>query len=101
MKTAKPAENQADVSHEITVHEAARQLGRRGGTATRDRHGIEFYRKIGAKGGKRQKELYRELLAEFGRLGGRPRRPNLENTTGEEPLEKKEDAVGLGGSPPA
>lgn len=65
----------------ITVVEA----GRRGGTTTRDRYaGTGFYQRIGAKGGKRQKELYHDLLAEFGKLGGRPKRPALEESAGEE-----------------
>jgi len=63
----------------ITVREA----GARGGHSTLERRGVEFFRKIGAKGGKRQKELYRDLLAEFGRKGGRPRRPTLDESTGE------------------
>lgn len=84
---------------EITVAEA----GRRGGCATRDRfQGTDFYRRIGAKGGRRQKELHHELLAEFGRLGGRPRRPHLENTVGEgsPQMKEAENAVGPGGPSP-
>lgn len=58
---------------EITVAEA----GRRGGIATRDRHGIEFYRQIGARGGETTKKRWGHLFAQFGRKGGRPRRPAL------------------------
>jgi len=88
----------AEVPDTITVAEA----GRRGGCATRDRMaGTGFYQRIGAKGGKRQKELYRNLLAEFGRMGGRPRRLNLEDSAGEESSQMKEaDAVGPGDSSP-
>jgi len=64
----------------ITVAEA----GRRGGTATRDRHGAEFYRQIGAKGGEVTKKRYAHLFSEFGRRGGRPRRPTLDEPTGEQ-----------------
>ena len=75
MKTTK-AENQVEVSIGITVQEA----GRRGGHATRDRYqGTGFYQRIGKKGGWRTAELYHHLLAEFGRRGGRPRRPVLED----------------------
>lgn len=70
---------------EITCREA----GRRGGRSTFTRRGTAFFREIGAKGAKRQKELYSELLAEFGRKGGRPRRPVLEEGIGEELPEKK------------
>jgi len=79
---------------EITVAAA----GRRGGLATSARfRGTDFYQRIGAIGGKRQKELYADLLAEFGRRGGRPRRPNLENTVVEGSPQKKEAMVGPGG----
>ncbi len=38
---------------EISVREA----GRRGGTTTKERHGPEFYREIGHKGGQKVREL--------------------------------------------
>lgn len=65
---------------QITVAEA----GRRGGHATLETQGANFFRKIGKKGGRRTAELYRELLAEFGKRGGRPRRPTLDAPKGEE-----------------
>lgn len=75
MKTRKP-EDQVEVSSGISVQEA----GRRGGSVTRDRHaGTGFYQRIGAKGGRRTAELYADLLKEFGKRGGRPRRPTLED----------------------
>jgi len=64
---------------QITVAEA----GRRGGKSTLERRGTAFFREIGAKGGKRQKELYSDLLSEFGRRGGRPRHPSLNKPEGE------------------
>jgi len=64
----------------ITVAEA----GRRGGNATRDRYqGTGFYQRIGAKGGRKTAELYADLLQQFGRRGGRPRRPALNESLGE------------------
>lgn len=36
---------------------SVREAGRRGGIKTRDRHGPEFYRVVGKKGGDRIKEL--------------------------------------------
>lgn len=64
----------------ITVAEA----GRRGGTVTRDRHGVEFLRRIAKRGGEVTKKRYAHLLSEFGRRGGRPRRPTLDEPTGEQ-----------------
>jgi hypothetical protein len=64
---------------EITAAEA----GRRGGRSTLEHHGAEFFRQIGRKGGQRTKELYGELLSEFGKKGGRPRRPALDQSMGE------------------
>ena len=78
-------ENQlVEVSGAISVREA----GARGGRATRENKGVDFFKRIGAKGGKRTAELYHDLLTEFGRRGGRPRRPILDST-GEELPEKK------------
>lgn len=64
---------------EITVAEA----GRRGGIATRDRHGLEFYRQIGARGGEITKRRWRHLFSQFGKKGGRPRRPALDESAGD------------------
>ena len=58
--------------------------GRRGGMTTRDRYGSDFYRRIGKIGGERTRELYAELLKEFGKRGGRPRLPTLNEYMGEE-----------------
>jgi general stress protein YciG len=69
-----------DLNKPMTVQEA----GRRGGQATLQNRGIEHFRKIGRKGGKRTAELYRWLLSEFGKKGGRPRRPVLNEAMGEE-----------------
>lgn len=79
-------ENQvAEVSAGISVQEA----GRRGGRATLENQGADFFKRIGTKGGRRTAELYGELLREFGRRGGRPRRPHLEDSAGKEFPEKE------------
>jgi len=75
---------QLDDKDQLTVAEA----GRRGGTMTRDRHGMEFYRQIGSKGGESTKKLYRHLFSELGKRGGRSKRPTL-NSMGEGFPEKK------------
>jgi general stress protein YciG len=76
---------------QITVREA----GARGGRTTLERKGREFFREIAKKGGKRTAELYHDLLAEFGKQGGRPRRPGLSKSEGEKGHSKKE----VGGRP--
>lgn len=60
------------------------EAGRRGGRRTLERHGRDHFRAIGKKGGERTKELYAELLREFGSRGGRPQRPDLDEAMGEE-----------------
>ncbi len=59
---------------EMSIKEA----GRRGGRATLRKQGPEFFRIIGKKGGQRTAELYSELLKEFGKAGGRPRCPSID-----------------------
>jgi general stress protein YciG len=75
-------DNQAsrDIVNGMTVQEA----GRRGGYRTLQNQGVKHFKKIGRKGGKRTAQLYRELLSEFGKRGGRPRRPSLK-----EPMEEE------------
>ena len=95
---AKAKSESGNTTEQLTVAEA----GRRGGTAIRDRYVVQFYRQIGTRGGETTKRRYGHLFSEFGRKGGRPRRPNLENGVGEGSPETKEaDAVGPGDSPPA
>jgi len=94
----KEKSQQTEVSGEITVREA----GRRGGCSTRDRYqGTGFYQRIGARGGRATATRWRHLLSEFGRRGGRPRRPFLgENMAEEYPGEKRRVRSAHGYSPP-
>ncbi len=62
---------------------SVRAAGRRGGQSTLQRWGVDFFRRIGRKGGKRTAKLYKELLKEFGKRGGRPTRPGLGGHPGE------------------
>ncbi len=71
--------DKADHTTGISVQEA----GRRGGESTLERRGTNFFREIGRKGGQRTAKLYRELLKEFGKKGGRPRHPSLNKPEGE------------------
>ena len=66
-------DNPTIVSEEVSVREA----GRKGGIATRDRYGSQFYRRIGYKGGESTRKHYASLLKEFGQLGGRRKRPSI------------------------
>jgi len=84
-----------EASGEVSVREA----GARGGRATSERLGSDFFREIGRKGGQRTKELYGALFREYGRRGGRPRRPDLE-TMGEGPDKQKEGRSARGALPP-
>jgi general stress protein YciG len=69
-----------EINHLMTVREA----GTRGGRATLEKYGKDYYSRIGRKGGERTAQLYREFLSEFGKKGGRPRRPNLSEYREEE-----------------
>ena len=71
--------DKADHTTGISVQEA----GRRGGESTLERRGTNFFREIGRKGGQRTAKLYRGLLKEFGKKGGRPRHPSLNKPEGE------------------
>ncbi|MFC2026596.1 stress-induced protein, KGG, repeat-containing protein [Chloroflexota bacterium] len=79
MKKDRTQQYHTDGDIEISVQEA----GRRGGNSTLQRKGIEFYRQIGRKGGKKTAEIYKELFKHFGSMGGRPRRPSLTQNPGE------------------
>lgn len=45
---------------QMTVQEAGRKGGKKGGMTTRERYGTPFYREIGTKGGQRVRELVQE-----------------------------------------
>lgn len=80
MRTKDNSANHDKESEDISVREA----GRRGGCTTLERKGVEFFKEIGRKGGRKTSKLYSEVLKDFGRRGGRPRRPNLNGSMGEE-----------------
>ena len=76
--------------HDMSIKKRARkqmtvqEAGRRGGHATLQNQGVQHFKEIGHKGGKRTAKLYRDLLSEFGKRGGRPRRPSLKESVEEE-----------------
>ncbi len=56
----------------VTVREAGRRGGERGGLTTKERYGSEFYREIGRRGGETVREIHgREFYEDIGRKGGR------------------------------
>jgi len=59
----------------ITVNEA----GRRGGLRTLHKHGTVFFARIGQKGQEVMRARYPGRAREWGKLGGRPRKPHLAN----------------------
>lgn len=59
------------------------EAGRRGGRKTLEKYGREHFSAIGKKGGERTRQLYGDLLKEFGKRGGRPQRPDLGEVSGE------------------
>ena len=64
----------------ITVNEA----GRRGGvTVFRDR-GCQFFVEIGKKGQRVMRARYPNMASQWGKLGGRPKKPKLDEITGNE-----------------
>lgn len=62
---------------------SVREAGRKGGNSTLKRLGIDFYKAIGRKGGRRTAQLYKQVMKEHGKKGGRPRRPDLGGKAGE------------------
>jgi len=83
MRREKPSNSEAEII-ETPEGISVKEAGRRGGRATVKNQGVDFFRRIGRKGGERTKELYADLLREFGKKGGRPRRPTLGESVGEE-----------------
>jgi hypothetical protein len=65
-------------SVDISVKEA----GRRGGLANLQKFGREYFVRIGRVGGLRTKALYDGYFKEWGKLGGRPRKPTLHECRG-------------------
>jgi len=76
--------------HDMSIKKRARkqmtvqEAGHRGGQATLQNQGVKHFKEIGRKGGKRTAKLYRNLLSDFGKKGGRPRRPILNKLMEEE-----------------
>ena len=64
----------------ITVSEA----GRRGGLSVFGARGCQFFAEIGKKGQRAMRARHPNMASQWGKLGGRPRKPKLEEITGNE-----------------
>lgn len=53
------------------------EAGRRGGLTVLRKHGRDFYASIGQRGQKSLRNKYPGKASEWGKLGGRPRKFNL------------------------
>jgi general stress protein YciG len=60
------------------------EAGRRGGQTVFRKRGREFYRQIGAKGQQKMRERHPNMASQWGKLGGRPRKPSLNEIVGED-----------------
>ena len=81
----------------ISVNEA----GKRGGSTVLRKYGRQFYAAIGKKGATATHERYPGKASMWGKLGGRPRKPKLEEITGEEQrIARKEARTRLGTAAP-
>lgn len=65
------------------VETTVKQAGRSGGLAVLRRHGRAWFSQIGSKGQQELRAKHPGKAKEWGKLGGRPRKPSLENV-GEE-----------------
>ncbi len=63
----------------ISVAEA----GRKGGLTVLNRRGRAFYSEIGKKGQQAMRQKYPNMASEWGKLGGRPKKPTLNQIMGE------------------
>jgi len=64
----------------ITVNEA----GRRGGLGVLTKYGRDYYMRLGRKGQLAMRRKYPSMAGRWGKLGGRPKKPRLEEITGRE-----------------
>ena len=64
----------------ITVNEA----GRRGGLILAKNRGRQYFVEIGKKGQQAMRARYPNMSREWGKLGGRPKKPTLKQFMGDE-----------------
>jgi hypothetical protein len=59
------------------------QAGRRGGLAVLQKRGRDFFSQIGRRGQQAMRAKYPNMAPEWGKLGGRPRKLRLDETSGQ------------------
>ena len=64
----------------VSVNEA----GRRGGLAVFRTRGRQFFAEIGRKGQRALRARHPNMASRWGKLGGRPKKPKLEDVMGNE-----------------
>jgi general stress protein YciG len=57
---------------------SVKQAGRKGGLATKCKHGLAFLKDIGQKGGQTTSVRYKDKHSYWGKMGGRPRKEKLD-----------------------
>jgi len=72
---------------------SVREAGRRGGLSVLAKHGHKHFSKIGKQGQKALRERYPDMASEWGKQGGRPRKPQLHNM-GDQNLNNKRGGSG-------
>ena len=80
---------------EVDIGISVNEAGRRGGLSILRKRGRSFFAEIGRKGQAAMRQKYPNMASQWGKRGGRPRKPNL-NEMGEEALDSKK-----GGCEPA
>ncbi len=70
----------------MTVNEA----GRRGGLSVLRRYGRTHFVRLGRSGQSAMRAQYPNKARDWGKMGGRPKKANLEQTMGESGNKKKE-----------
>ena len=77
---------------------SVREAGRRGGLAVLATHGREHFSKIGKQGQKVLRDRHPCMASSWGRKGGRPKKPNLDDT-GDQGINNKRGGSGSASRP--
>jgi hypothetical protein len=67
----------------MTVTISVVEAGRIGGLTVLRTRGTEFYSRIGKKGQVVMRQKYPNMASKWGKLGGRPKKPTLDQVVGE------------------
>ena len=64
-------------------HPTVQEAGRLGGLRLLGDRGMEYFAEIGRRGQRAMRQKYPGMAAQWGKLGGRPKKPNLDEIMGE------------------